>query len=135
MVSAERARSEVGGPHRIGVPPGRAWQCSKATVGSSWRRVAAARLTNPGSGGRPDAAASIPPAGSASTTSRWRSPGHTMARPAVRVVTPHERTEAMATTLIDPSSAARSGRKFHERDLSRRREPSHLIRVGRIDLQ
>ena len=135
MVRAERARSEVGGPHRIGVPPGRDWQCSKATVGSSWRRVAAARLTNPGSGGRPDAAASIPPAGSASTTSRWRWPGHTMARPAVRVVTPHERTEAMATTLIDPSSAARSGREFHERDLSRRRERSHLVSVGRIDLQ
>ena len=58
-----------------------------------------------------------------------------MARPAVSVVTPHERTEATATTLIGPSSTPRSGREFDQRISPCRGERSHLVGVGRIDLQ
>ena len=71
--------SSDGGDASTSTPGASCWQCSQMSSGSSWRRAAAARLTNPGSGFSPNCAASVPPAGSSSTTSRRSCSGHAAA--------------------------------------------------------
>ncbi len=124
IVRELRARSADTGPARTAAPPGNTWQCSQIRFGSVCRRAAAANDTNPGSGGQPDAAASVPPAGSNSTRSTFLSAGQHAAVAAASVVAPDERTAPNATTVTSPSRP-----ELHQAHLTGRSQDRHHVSV------